>query len=191
MSKDINSPMKLSLRRRSFLGASLALAGSIPYVSAGPILFTSPMESDVPPPTESLPPTDPRAIAALVDTLLPADGDAPAATALGVDKLIIESAVGDTDMTNLLRHTAAWLNRAGQRMKGRDFADLEAASREELVAFAEAAPPRSLPQVFFHRLLQDAYRFYYGDPRGGRYLGFEGPPQPQGFMDFEKPPKRA
>jgi hypothetical protein len=91
----------------------------------------------------------------------------------------------------LLRHASAWLNRAGQRMSKRDFADLDVASREELVAFAEAAPPLSLPRVFFDRLLQDAYHFYYTNPRGTLHLGFIAPPQPDGFMDFQKPPKNS
>jgi hypothetical protein len=60
----------------------------------------------------------------------------------------------------------------------RPFGELGVTEREAALRVVEAAHP-----VFFAALVEQAYRFYYTDPRVQRAVGLtEGPPQPRGHQ---------
>jgi hypothetical protein len=136
------------------------------------------------------PAADPKPLSALppfLDTLLPAD-TTPSASQLEVDKAIEAVAKRQSPLAELLSLGCTWLDNQARQRGGENFATLEEATREQLVAQAEASPPGSLPATFFQVSLALAYRHYYARRESWIGLGFSGPPQPIGFPDHAQPP---
>ena len=53
---------------------------------------------------------------------------------------------------------------------------------------ASTAPSGSTPKRFFDHVRSAAFTEYYARPETWASLGYKGPPQPLGFMDFTQPP---
>jgi hypothetical protein len=172
-------PAGFRLARRQllgFVGAAAATALATWRAWAGPIRAGA--EASAPSPADPLSP-----LGAWLDTLLPADGASPAASALGCEAALRERAAREPGYLRLLEAGCAWLDaQAGGR-----FAALDEAAREAIGARAAAAPARSLPETFFRLTRRDAFEFYYAQPRSWSALGFAGPPQPDGFPDHAGP----
>lgn len=71
---------------------------------------------------------------------------------------------------------------------GRGFAALDEPGREAVVARAAEAPEGSDPRRFFEQTRIVAFFYYYSDAASWPALGYDGPPQPAGFMDYAEPP---
>ncbi len=129
------------------------------------------------------------AFAPFLDTLIPADAT-PSATQLDIDKRLLavpRAAAGAT----LLAEGCAWLDAQARALGKSGFAALTEAQRETIVARAAAAAPGSLPNIFFNRMRSDAMRVYYATPEPWAALGYDGPPQPRGFPDHARAPRRV
>jgi hypothetical protein len=124
---------------------------------------------------------------AWVDLLLPADGDAPGAVALGVDRLIADAARRNATLGALMSAGIAWVDEQARRRGGASFAALDQAAREAIVTQAQSSAPGSTPRVFFQSTLDDTLYHHYGDARSWPALGFERPPQPLGYPDHVEP----
>lgn len=127
---------------------------------------------------------------AWVDTLLPAEGDAPGAVALGVPAHIAAAAASSAPMSGLLMQGLAWADEQARSLGAAGFAGASAELRARVVAIAEASPPGSVPLTFFQSTLDDTVYHHYGDPRSWPALGYDGPPQPRGFTDHTRAPAR-
>jgi hypothetical protein len=165
-------------QRRRLLLQSLAALAPLPRLgAAAPILseqaFTVPHET----------------LRALVDTLIPAD-ETPAASALGVDRGLTEFALRAEGYRRLVEEGAAWLDRAARALGAKGFAAATSEQRIAVVRQAERARANTLPRLFFERVRADALSLYYAQPAAWPALGYAGPPQPGGFLDFEQPPSR-
>lgn len=123
-----------------------------------------------------------------LDTLIPRD-ETGSASDFGIDKKIIDRASRNKRHIRLLRTGCQWLDLEARKLKAADFAALDPASQETIVARAEKARERSLPRVFFNVTREDALQRYYSDPRSWQTLGFAGPPQPDGFLDHAEAPR--
>ncbi|WP_297527119.1 gluconate 2-dehydrogenase subunit 3 family protein [Thiohalobacter sp.] len=161
------------MRRRSFLllsGLSALLLGALRLVRR-------PTPPEVP---------DTVLLAAVLDSLLPADGDWPSATELG-----LEDALGrELDARPVLQRTLAHLlwriDRQARTLAGEGFADLLPDRRAALLAEIldhdrGLAPP-------FARLRALAFEHYYAHPAVWRRLPGYHPPQPLGYPDYTRPP---
>lgn len=126
---------------------------------------------------------------AWIDTLLPADGLAPGALALGVAERIAAAASGHAAYGRLLAAGQAWAEQQARESGAASFAALPAAAREALVERAERSPAGSTPRVFFQATLDDTHYHHWSDPRSWPALGYAGPPQPAGFMDHDRAPR--
>lgn len=135
---------------------------------------------------EAFPP--PPALGPFLDTLLPDDGT-PSATQAGVDQEILRQMHANPRIRDMVVMGCLWLDQRADKLGAEEFAVLDAASREAVVRIAEASPARTVPRMFFGYLLGAAYQHYYSQPAVWRTLGYAGPPQPQGFMDFAGPPR--
>lgn len=118
----------------------------------------------------------PPAFAAHVDTL------APGAVALGIDGRLFGQA--PPPVRRLIDQGCTWLDRQG----GQPFAALGVDARERILAAAAAAPPNTLPRVFFDVTRAEVMTLYYSHPASWRALGLAGPPQPDGHPDHARPP---
>ncbi len=128
-----------------------------------------------------------RALGPFLDTLLPEDGT-PSATQLGVDKEIVKRMRNNKRFVKILILGCAWLDQQARKLGAEEFALLEAPQQESIVTTAENSASRSLPLVFFSTTQQLAFQHYYAHPESWRDLGYAGPPQPKGFLDFAGPP---
>jgi len=120
---------------------------------------------------------DGRALAAFVDTLLPADALTPAASALGVPEAIADFAAGVPGLPELIAGGTAWLDRTG----GPPFAELSAADRDRVVAWMEGSDPAQGPYRFYEVIRLLAVEFYYAAPEAVAGLPLNVAPQPRGY----------
>ena len=128
---------------------------------------------------------------AFVDLLIPADEITPSASALGVDKQLLTVANGKPAYQRLLELGLDWLNTQSRADFGGNFPELDEGKRETIVRQAAAAAYNSLPRVFFERTRADAFSFYYSRPESWRGIAYyRGPPQPLGFMDYARAPRK-
>jgi len=117
-----------------------------------------------------------RALAALLDTLIPPgdDGGPPGAGEIGLADLV-EAQV--PDLHAMLRDGLAVLDAQAVERGASDFAALAAPERREALEELSAAQPAFLPGLVFH-----TYIHYYQDPRVVSALDLEArPPHPQGY----------
>lgn len=128
-----------------------------------------------------------KALPSYLDTLIPADRWSPAATAISVDRRVVEKTRTDDAYRRLLTDGCRWLDDTARRFDGAEFAALTEARRETIVGYAAAAPAGSGPRAFFEATRRDAFLFYYVRPESRAALGFDGPPQPAGFPDHARP----
>jgi gluconate 2-dehydrogenase gamma chain len=132
-------------------------------------------------------------LAALCDTIIPADDQSPAASTVGVPAYINEyvSAPYDGQMRDLIRVRGglAWLNTESQERFGKQFIRLSAAERSQIcddICYLPRAKPEFQAAARFFDLIRDltAVGFYTTDAgmRDLRYIGnvalprWDGPP---------------
>jgi hypothetical protein len=127
------------------------------------------------------------ALPAYVDTLLP-PYLGPSATEIGVDRRLIEAARGRPKYLRLLRLGCGWLDEEARRRGAAAFAALNEDVRVAILEQAEAAAASALPRVFFEQTRADVFTEYYADPASWPAVGYDGPPQPRGFLDHARPP---
>ena len=134
-----------------------------------------------------------REVAALSDTILPADGSSPSASAVGVTDFIDEwvSAPYPDNIADskVVMGGLAWLAGESRRRHGAAFSEITQEQRtalcEEIAKDAPAGSDRAAPAAFF-RLFRDLVcGGYYSTPVGMKDIGyvgnvplakFEGPP---------------
>lgn len=166
--------MNKKLSRRQWFRA---LAGPLPLLPVMPsVLAQEPAAGEAGASLEALGP--------FLDTLLPEDGEFPSATALGIDTAMIAQGVN----LAIIRLGCGWLDRQAREEGAAGFAVLGEEARIRIVARAEASGTSSLAREFFRLALVMAYRHYYSKQESWAALDYDGPPQPRGFMDFDKPP---
>lgn len=118
-------------------------------------------------------------LAAWVDTLLPADAQSPAASALSVHRELLGIAASDRDLRELIVTGCDWLDRAAQGA----FSDAGPLVRERIVAWTMDAAPDSGPRQFYEILRQRALEAYYSHPAAWGGLPLTAPPQPLGHPE--------
>ena len=123
----------------------------------------------------------------LIDTLVPAD-ESPGAVELGIHTAIETSIRAHADYQKLLLDGVAWLDRESERRYQARFSELPGEPREFLLTVAENSPRNSAQRRLFTVLRNDVIRRYYTHPDAWAQLGYPGPPQPLGFMDYSEPP---
>jgi hypothetical protein len=123
----------------------------------------------------------------LIDTLVPAD-ESPGAVELGIHTAIETSVRRHANYQELLLNGVAWLDRESERRFQARFSELAGEDREFLLTVAETSPRTSAQRQLFTVLRNDVMQRYYTHADAWAQLGYQGPPQPLGFMDYSKPP---
>jgi hypothetical protein len=129
-------------------------------------------------------------LGAWLDTLIPAD-QTPSATQLGIDKALLATAADDSDYRALLTFGRLWLDLQARKRGLPGFASLGPEEREAVAAHAAKARPGSGERRFFEITRAYAFTRYYQHPASWPGLGYRGPPQPLGYMDYSAAPKRS
>jgi gluconate 2-dehydrogenase subunit 3-like protein len=123
-----------------------------------------------------------RTVAAIADVMFPGDG-LPNAAALGVHNSVLEM----KDLQASITKAIAWLDEWAGSQSAADFLALNEASRVAAIDAAFVSPNDGMQQFVL------AMRFhlgtaYYSQPSVKAAFAYAGPPQPEGFADFQEPP---
>lgn len=116
-------------------------------------------------------------LGAVLDTLLPADALSPAATALGVDREVEDSILGNPTMARFFEAALGWLD----QLDGAPFRDLPEARRVEILAALAEADFNQIPGRFYHLMRALAIEFYFTHPEAFAGYPLEPAPQPMGY----------
>ena len=168
---------RLQLTRRQLLELLLPLAAWLP----APMLLAA-ATGDVAPAA--------RSFAAFLDRLIPADEVSPSASEVGVDAAILADAQKNRQLARLVELGVRWLDGEARRDGAQAFHEMAEDRQLLVMRTAERQRPGSVPRVFFENMRHQAVGHYYADPRSWPALGYAGPPQPKGFMDYQQPMAR-
>ena len=128
---------------------------------------------------------------AFLDTLIP-DDETPGALRFGVPADIIRKADNDRDYRRLVKRGCEWLDREAARRFGRPaFSFLGEEDRDSLISEMAVGERNSAHSLFFWLVRRDAFFSYYGKPESWKAIAYKGPPQPAGFTDYYKAPRRS
>lgn len=116
---------------------------------------------------------------AFIDTLLPADDHSPAASALGIDRLLLDNSRHSRGLRALLEGGCRWLD----QQAGGDFTRLDAAQQLRLVDWMATANAGAGPRVFYDRYRHNALLAYYAMPEAWGGMPLPHPPQPRGYRE--------
>ena len=168
----------MKLTRRHFFGATLAA------------YFTNSVGRAA---TTKVPPTGFSAeefatFVAFVDTLIPADRHTPAASDLDIPRRLIDATKRTPAYIKLLKLGCRWLDRRARTVHGSVFVTLSERQKEKIVDQVAGVTAKGLPYAFFHSVRQNALTLYYARSESWAALGYDGPPQPNGFPDYHQPP---
>lgn len=124
------------------------------------------------------------AMAAVADTLFPGGDGLPPASALGLHQRVLAM----PDLQPSISKGVAWLDRYASARGFADFAALGEAGRLAAMDAAFASADDGIrPFVFAMR--QHFGTAYYAEPAVRKAFAYAGPPQPDGFADFQERPR--
>jgi hypothetical protein len=122
-------------------------------------------------------------LAAVADTMFPGGEGLPAASTLGLHARVLAMA----DLQSSIRDGLAWLDRHAASRGATDFAALDEAERLAALDAAFASADDGV-RPFVFALRQHIGAAYYAEPAIKKAFAYTGPPQPQGFADFQERP---
>ena len=123
-----------------------------------------------------------RSVAALADVMFPGDG-VPKASELGIHRRVLEMAELQTSIAN----GVAWLDQRAARQGAADFLGLDEARKLAALDAAFASRDDGI-QPFVLALRFHLGTAYYAASPIKSAFAYTGPPQPEGFLDFQEPP---
>ena len=123
-----------------------------------------------------------RTIAAVAEAMFPGDG-LPGATALGIHLRVLAMA----DLEALIATGVSWLDKRAALVGSSDFLALDEAQRLAALDAAFASPDQGI-QTFVLTLRYHLCTAYYSAPAIKSTFAYTGPPQPDGFTDFQERP---
>jgi hypothetical protein len=167
----------MSRRRRLLLQSFAVALASLPRVAGAAQMHARPAAA-----------ASGQTLQALLDTLIPGD-ETPAASAVGVDRTMLELAGRDAHYDRFLSAGLGWLDSTARAAGASSYVAAGEQQRIAVLQQAERERPDSLARTFFERMRRDAMHLYYSHPAAWPALGYSGPPQPAGFLDFEHPPR--
>ena len=139
---------------------------------------------------DGLDPAIRRTLASYLDTLIPDDEASPGAVRAGIDKGFASWAEASPQYRRLIVEGCRWLDGEAEKAGARSFSELDEEKRNAIVGRASRSARRSVPRQFFDGTRRPAFFFYYGNASSWSAIGYEGPPQPGGFLDYADPPQR-
>jgi len=123
-----------------------------------------------------------RSVAALADLMFPGEG-LPRATEVGAHRRVLAM----PELQDLIAKGVAWLDKRAALEGAADFLGLDEARRLALVDAAFASREEGI-QPFVLALRFHLGTAYYSAPAIKSAFAYAGPPQPEGFPDFQERP---
>lgn len=125
-----------------------------------------------------------QTVTAVTDLIFPGDGELPGATELKIHNRIIAMA----DLHETMAYGVAWLDSWAKTNGVSDFLALDERARSAAIEAAFASEIEDAKQ-FVVLLRYHGGLNYYSEPRVKNAFSYTGPPQPEGFPDFQNPPR--
>jgi len=123
-------------------------------------------------------------LAAVADTLFPGGDGLPAASTFGLHERVLAMA----DLRSSINEGIAWLDRFAASRGAADFVALDEAGRLAALDAAFASADDGI-RPFVFALRQHIGTAYYTEPAVKKAFAYTGPPQPEGFADFQERPR--
>lgn len=124
-----------------------------------------------------------QAMAAIADTMFPGGDGLPAASALALHERVLALPALQASIANGI----AWLDRYAASRSGTNFAGLDEAGKLAALDAAFSSSEAGI-RPFVFALRQHLGLAYYSDPAIKSAFAYTGPPQPDGFADFQERP---
>src|SRR5262245_19524304 len=124
------------------------------------------------------------AMAAVVDTMFPGGDGLPAASALRLHERMLAM----SDLQESISMGIAWLDKYAASRGAGDYAGLDEAARLAALDTAFASKDEGI-RTFVLTVRQNLIQLYYADATIKKAFAYTGPPQPEGFADFQEPPR--
>jgi len=122
-------------------------------------------------------------LAAGADTLFPGGDGLPAASTFGLHERVLAMA----DLRLSIHEGIAWLDRHAASRGAADFVALDEPGRLAALDAAFASAENGI-RPFVFALRQHIGTAYYAEPAIKKAFAYTGPPQPEGFADFQERP---
>jgi hypothetical protein len=124
-----------------------------------------------------------RTMGAVADVMFPGGEGLPAASELGLHKRVVAT----PELQALITKGVAWLNKHAALRGAADFVALDEAGRLAAIDAAFASKDGGMQQFVF-TLREHLGTAYYTEPAIKSVFAYTGPPQPDGFADFQERP---
>ena len=124
-------------------------------------------------------------IVAIVDHMLPG-GELPGAQPLGIARRIANAP--DPELKRIFARGVAWLDARAQMAGALNFLALDEIGKEAVLQSALASDANGTG-AFLSELRNLAFTHYYTHPTIMAAFPYSGPPQPEGFPDFQEAPR--
>lgn len=124
-----------------------------------------------------------QAMAAIADTMFPGSDGLAAASTLGLHKRLLAM----PDLLPSIGKGITWLDGYAAARSVADFAALDPAGRLAALDAAFASNDEGI-RSFVLALRQNLGLAYYSEPTIKKAFAYTGPPQPEGFADFQERP---
>jgi Gluconate 2-dehydrogenase subunit 3 len=125
-----------------------------------------------------------QTVTVVTDLMFPGDGGLPGATELKIHDRLIAMA----DLHEAMAYGVAWLDVWAKSNGASDFLSLDEEARTAAIEAAFASEIEDARQ-FAILLRYHGGLNYYSEPRIKETFHYTGPPQPEGFPDFQDPPQ--
>jgi gluconate 2-dehydrogenase subunit 3-like protein len=120
----------------------------------------------------------------VTDLMFPGDGGLPGATELKIHDRVIAM----EDLHEAMAYGVGWLDSWAKNNGASDFLALDENARSAAIEAAFASQIEDVRQ-FAVLLRYHGGLIYYSEPRIKAAFPYTGPPQPEGFPDFQGPPQ--
>lgn len=123
-------------------------------------------------------------MAAVADTMFPGGDGLPAASSLGLHERLLAM----PDLESSIGRGVAWLDRYAASRGAAGFVALDEAARLAAIDAAFASAEEGI-RPFVFALRRHIGTSYYSEPAVKKAFAYTGPPQPDGFADFQERPR--
>ena len=117
------------------------------------------------------------------------DAIMPGAEGLGIHRKVRESVSKRAETARICAAGLEAIEKYSMNRYGKSFHALNSPEKETVLRWMDEMPVKKLEGFFFRKFRMMVLALYYTSPEAWKTLRYNGPPQPNGFMDYHLPPE--